>query len=428
MKGLFWKFRGRAGGQSLAETAIFLPVIIFMLLGVVEVSNLLVTQNRVSAAARAATGFAATNFTGDEWTDTDAWSDAMVRVARNNVTDTLDLDEQRWDIWTIKATVNDMGDGFTQWEDIHAFGDNAVMTQDEWKNANVEGDVLTALRENGDDLTKDLEIVATVAYHNRQSLLGLKAYNLGEFTRIRGLNVMRVAPKPDTAGCALFPISLFIENLSLYPENYAGTMVDNATMYESNPAPGGWTYPTTPPVYNDNPYDHSSFPFAVGGHTLKEANRGDIFEAREKNFPATLGAFGWITWDGKTDSGSLSASLDYPGNLSLVKPPPTGMINYENPYDPKDYIPSIGDWAQGATGAMNSSSVVADLEHYVNEGLVVQIVVFDQVQAAGANFNYRIAGFALVKLVAFQKTGSEPGILVEFIDWGKQCERQLANK
>lgn len=433
MNTLLQKYRERVAGQSLVETAIFLPVIIILLLGVVEVSNLLVTQNRVSAASRAATGFAATNFTGDEWEETDVWSGAMVRVARNNVTETLDLDENRWDIWTIKGTVNNAGDGFDEWTAIHAFGKNAVMTTAEWDNANIQGDVIAALNESGTVSADKLQIAATVAYHDRHSLLGLNAFNFGELTRVRGLNVMRVEPEPPYLGCALFPISIYYQNISLYPQNFAGTMRAGGEMYD----PTAWFHPGNPGAYNDNPYDHSGFPWAVGGHLLEEALSGDIFEARETNDQTVLGAFGWLTWDGSTSSSSLAPSLAYPGNLSLIMDengnPPPGKVNYDNPHDPyvdstdstlKDLIPNPGDWVQGSTGDMASMRDIMD--SYVEFGRPMQIVVFDDVEGTGSNFNYRIAGFAIVKLVAYQDSGNDKRILVEFVEWGKSCKAQIA--
>ena len=45
-------------GQSLVEVALFFPIFIILLAGLVEVSQLLITQNRVSSAARAGARFA----------------------------------------------------------------------------------------------------------------------------------------------------------------------------------------------------------------------------------------------------------------------------------------------------------------------------------------------------------------------------------
>ena len=45
-----WKEKG----QSLVEVALFLPIFIIVLAGLIEVSQLVITQNRVSQAARTA--------------------------------------------------------------------------------------------------------------------------------------------------------------------------------------------------------------------------------------------------------------------------------------------------------------------------------------------------------------------------------------
>ena len=52
--------RSQARGQSLVEAALFFPILIFILAGLVEVSNLLMTQNRVTTSSRMAAGFGAT--------------------------------------------------------------------------------------------------------------------------------------------------------------------------------------------------------------------------------------------------------------------------------------------------------------------------------------------------------------------------------
>lgn len=422
MKALYKKHHQTDSGQSLVEVAIFLPVIIILLLGVVEVSNLLVTQNRVSAASRAATGFAATNIVGDEWKDVDTWSSSMVDVARNNVTETLELDENRWDIWTIKAKVNGDASGFDEWTAVHAFGFNTVMSEAEWQAADIQGDVFAALQESGTP-AQDLEVAATVAYHDRKSILGLDAFNLGPVTRIRGLNVMRVDPEPAYLSCDIFPISIYFNNISLYPTNFDGTLAANEETYD----PSDWD-PGNPGAYSDDPYDHSGFDLAVGGHPLINATRGDIFEAREQNSPNTIGAFGWLTWDGSTSGDDLARSMTYPGNLSLHLPPPANKVNYDNPHDPfvnsndhkkKDLVLNTNDWIQGYTG--NTNKVQGILEELAKSRKPIQIVVYDETEGTGAGYNYKIAGFVVVKVVGYRTTKSDKRILIEFVRWGNDC-------
>ena len=68
-------------GQSLVEVALFLPILIILLAGIVELSQLVITQNRVSNAARAATRFGANG--GED--------EGIVIVALDTVTQTLDI-------------------------------------------------------------------------------------------------------------------------------------------------------------------------------------------------------------------------------------------------------------------------------------------------------------------------------------------------
>ena len=96
-------------GQSLVEVALFMPIFIFILAGVVEVGNLMNTQNRVTTASRVAAGFGASNFNRNDWANT---ADAMGDVALNTVTETLDLSADLWDIWSIHAITNEDGTGF----------------------------------------------------------------------------------------------------------------------------------------------------------------------------------------------------------------------------------------------------------------------------------------------------------------------------
>jgi hypothetical protein len=212
----FWQRQGRSG-QSLVETALFLPLIILLLAGAVEVSNLLVTQNRVTTASRVGTGFAAANLRGEDWLSLDpltGWPAQVAAVSRNNVTETLDLDPARWDIYTVKARLSRNGDFDPAtggaWSSYHAWGDEQTYSLAAWSGAEerIKQDIIEALDDTSVVPSEGLELVATVAYHDRNSVLGLNAYNLGAFTRVRGLTVMRVLRRlpADTDRRPLRPI------------------------------------------------------------------------------------------------------------------------------------------------------------------------------------------------------------------------------
>ena len=90
-------------GQSMVEVALALPIFLILIAGVIEVSNLLNTKNRIATAARASTRFAAGGGQNPQI------------VAVISVTDTLDLSEDVWDIWIIKGTFNEQTGQFTDW-------------------------------------------------------------------------------------------------------------------------------------------------------------------------------------------------------------------------------------------------------------------------------------------------------------------------
>ena len=74
--------------------------------GVVEVSNLLITQNKVLTASRMAAGFGAANYVRNDWTAANGTADAMGDVALNTVTQTLELSPDLWDVYSIRALTN----------------------------------------------------------------------------------------------------------------------------------------------------------------------------------------------------------------------------------------------------------------------------------------------------------------------------------
>ena len=429
---LFNRFRRDNLGQSLTETAIFLPVIIILLAGVVEVSNMLVTQNRVSTASRAATGFGATNFTGEEWDDTAAWSEAMAQVALNNVTETLDLNPSRWDIYTIKASLNQEGTGWAEWVPVHAFGFNIVMSADEWTNTmpQVQQDVLEALDESNVSLVNSdaLGVVATVAYHHRESLLGLDAFDLGPVTRIRGLNVMRVDEPAPYIGCDLFPVAIKFENPSLYPTNYTGSWLSPYEPRQFFPEPDAFWSPDPGPEYKlddantDEFVPTAPFPANYPGVPLQQSRRGNLHYARQQDGP---GGFGWLKWRENDNSAQdLKDSITYPGNYREKYPGSELDMNQGgfgfNTGNGNGAL-ERDEWVYVSTGTVNSNDIRDLLDDYV-DGRALRFVVYDQRFASGQNDIYRVAGFALVNIVGYQFTGSEKWMTLEFIEWNNSCD------
>ncbi|HZD11125.1 MAG TPA: TadE/TadG family type IV pilus assembly protein [Candidatus Binatia bacterium] len=421
-------------GQSLVETALFLPILIILLAGAVEVSNLLVTQNRVTTAARAATGFGAANFDGDDWEDPNVWAIPMANVARNNVTDTLDLSPDLWDIYTVKATLNPEADAFEEWNAQHAYGDNLVTSDTEWLNmeAQVKDDVLEAL----DPSQNGLEVVATIAFHDRHSLLGLNAFDLGAFTRVRGLSVMRVSKDNPYTVCSAFPIAVSLYNNSVWPAGSPNVPEgDEEFPFETSGNYGGQNYHwsgwpnTDPPIYEVGNTDQ--FPANVAGESITQAQPGYLYLTKQATESDSSG-FGWLRWIHETAGGggcgsnsscALADSLEYPGNADTYHWEPWSNDGIDR-FDPVNV----------STGAVSSAKDIM-AEHVDIIGRTLKLIVFTPSNIRGGDWNgdhmatggtgsdlhYEIYGFVTVKVLAWYLPGNGNWLLFEFVSWSDTC-------
>jgi len=156
-------------GQSLAEVTVMLPLIIALLAGVIEVSNILIAQNRVTTAAGAATSFAVTNFRED--TLPNGWDTAMAKVALNSVRNTPQESPDMWDFAVIRAqTAQDESDGsiyFASWEMALPNGSDGMPSSEELQNM-----VLDEVGADG----YDLDLIITVAHGQYDSILNLDSF------------------------------------------------------------------------------------------------------------------------------------------------------------------------------------------------------------------------------------------------------------
>ena len=115
------------------------------------------------------------------------------------------------------------------------------------------------------------------------------------------------------------------------------------------------------------------------------------------------GNFGWMAWDGCTDTPCLCVNLDC-GPLQ----------GYTNAHDPNDHELSICDWVQGSTGVVNAQCVREDLDRWLNRPIT--IIVWDASELAGANVNYHVSGFAKFILRDYHLP-HENVIWGEFVEW-----------
>lgn len=425
----------RSKGQSLVETALFMPILLILLAGVVEVSNFLVTQNRVSTAARVGTGYGASHFIGDQWNDPSVWSSAIVNTAKESVTDTLDMAPELWDIWAIKGTLNPESTGFVQWDAEHAqVGD--VVSDAQWSamESKIQSDVLAALNPS----ERGLEIVATVAFHHRASILGLNILNFGPLKRIRGLSVMRVDPLAESDSCDAFPIAVSLNNRSVYPNGTEDIPEGNEEYpFASGNNYGGQNYywygrdeGASYPIYEVG--DTEQFKYNTPGVALAHASPGDLFLTKQST-ESSGGGFGWLRWDQSQGSATpiLEASLDYPGNADTYYFPPPEKFSDDG----------LGQYDLVAihTGAVSAAKdeMEDNIANY-GEGRTLKLIIFTPpnmgenpgdingdgngtILEGGQNDRYEIWGFVVVRLIAWYLPGNNNWLLFEYVDFSKSC-------
>jgi hypothetical protein len=437
-------------GQSLAETALFLPILVVMLLGIVEVSTLLINQNRVTTAGRIAAGYGAANFDRADWADLAV---DMGSVARQTVTDTLDLSPDLWDIWSVYAQVNSSGTGFTTFDARHVFGSQLIVSEADWDSsveAQVQTNLLAELQSNGGDIS-GLEFVVSIPYHDSATFLNLPIWQWTGFKTISDLTAMRVDRPVAAGGCAPLPIAVRVDQFSAYPTDWPdGILHPGAAVGPEEfrfPPPGDFRVPNAfsswpRPTYLNNAaapdLDPTSYLKNVPGRSFLgvNPNSGYIFLAREDT--QTAGGFGWVSWDPDLPQGGsqqdLSASLiwdpdndiygdfkdKYPGSradLGTYTDIPPGY----GPSGNGDGSLDVGEWVRGSTGNMQSSADYV-FEHYVYTQRTITLLYYDMDNGkTGANAAFRVAGFVTAKLIGVGTTSTPKWMLFELINWSKSC-------
>ena len=142
------------------------------------------------------------------------------------------------------------------------------------------------------------------------------------------------------------------------------------------------------------------YPIALHVDSLANAEPGD--EITDVLNGSQSGNFGWLTWAGSPSTPNLTTSLTPPGNSTT----------YINPDFPTDRILSIGNWVQGKPGVSNSKKVRDALD--LLKTIDIRVPVWDQVRGQGANTDYRIFSFALIRILDYRLPG-QSRITVRFL-------------
>lgn len=403
-------------GQSLVEVALFFPVFLIMLAGLVEIANMLVTQNRVTSATRSSTRFAA-----------DGGEDAgMSTVLLNTVTQTLSLNDTVWDIWAIRGEVNEAGNAIVpaSWSFSHIYGISNTVHFPNVDEEQLQEQILDELMrdEYGNlrpDIASDIKFVATYAIHDIDSILGLDSVpQLAGLQSIRSLTVMRIIgfSTEATNGCDAFPIGVSEGLRSVTPPNTGGNPF---------PQPNEFQYPLSAPVY-------ANFIHHTPDMALSQASEGDLFKIHTG---LGSGSFAWLIWNTfvPNNEAQLRNSLTWPGNsrnYSSTAPgavPPGhshGVFGYLEPGDPTDNQMHIGDWVAGNSSPANSNNLQNILRDHIDNQRTLRFPIWNST----ANGNYRVNGFAVFRLVGYHLTtggADSTWILAEFIRLDSSCGQVL---
>ena len=406
-------------GQSLTEVALFLPLFIVLISGLAEVGQYLLTANRVSTAARASARFAA-----------NGGQDEGVRdIALNTVTQTLPLDEDLWDLWSIRGSVNVSGTGFNDdWAFEHIYGVGATETYSEVNEVALQKMVLDELQKD-DTGTEQQVIAAGVEFagsyvsYDAESILGLNQF-LGEFFTVTDLNIMRTFPyEPNTNGCTAFPIMVGDGVRSVTDPD------DDSDVETDFPDADQFHHPADPPSYGDFTLHDPNLPF-------ESASEGDVFYLK---LGSGSGSFGWAFWNtyNSANAPDLAASLSWPGNSTDYTSEGSGpwpqelvdqygtdkpVVGYINPNDITDSSLGLTDLVSVKTGSVNSSDVNAALVSHIDNERVLRVMVWDESVGTGVNTTYKIKRFVLVRLIGYRlQGGNDSWILAEFIRIDESC-------
>jgi hypothetical protein len=401
-------------GQSLVAAALAAPIFLFIMVGLVEVVQLAVTQNQVSTAARNAARYSAN---GGE--------DAGIRNSvLNTITETLSLSSGVWDIWSIRAAVENDGSILTDtFAFNHIYGDgltgdyavtNSAAFKDELRNH-----IQEELKKDGTatvigNLGADLDVTGVYILHDIETILGLNILpNLTGSNTISGYSVMRRASLASsvytTGGCyGVFPIVL---------ENQVQTVTESeydslAFVHPSPAAKPAWETLSIQP----------SSPMPLAG-----AQEGNIFKL---NLGTGIANFDWLKWNaditGINPPGDsiLATSLLWPGNSNDYNdygdPPGGGAFRgFADANDSDDREMHIGDWIAEDTlsGGFAGAGVTPKLQEHIDKERTLRLVLWDE-STSGYNSNrFQVSGFGIFRIKAY---GAD-WLLLEFVRHDSSC-------
>ena len=416
-------------GQSLTEVALVLPIILLIIAGLVEISNLIVSQSRVDTGARIAVRFGAQG----------GVDEGIRAVLLQAVTPTLDLNPERWDVYVIRAVVDASGSAYVpgSWQMVSVYGLQMTRPLTDINQAAVQAEVLNNLQQDsGSTVAANQQLVGVMAFHNVESLLGLDVFLRG-LNSVRAFAVMSVAPAASalqTNGCNAFPLAIEVGARSL---NGAGEFPDYGT-YEypddSDDKPNLVNYlfaglvPPPASMLNASPRYLFVVPFngATAGNTAPSAGKFDLVR--------------WDWANALTMATAAQQSLAWPGNTAAsCTNPAAGDPGWEHPVlgCALDSELHAGDPVRVSTAAITGSSDNAmkdELAAHVARERTLRVLLFDRTAppppvaalGLGPDDMRKVSGFAIIRPLGFNlEPGDANWILFEFLGLDTSCGQQL---
>lgn len=135
----------------------------------------------------------------------------------------------------------------------------------------------------------------------------------------------------------------------------------------------------------------SLYPLAISSQVLGSPQEGQAFQKIPTD--SGDGNFSLMSWTGKNDTNTFADSLLPPGNSNT----------YINHNDPTDHKVDIGDWVQGSPGVKNANKIRTNLNVLLNQEIIVP--VWGTQEGKGANYNYLVQQFAIIRLQEYQLNG-----------------------
>lgn len=429
MKRILYLFRQNQQGQGLVEAALIVPILLIIMIGVIEVSHLAITQNRLNTAARAGARFGANGGEDAGILQTHIWA----------ITNTLPLDEAVWDIWVIRGNVDELrlippdefsfthvyGLGETQ-----RFTDTNTVTFTNQLRLQIEEQLQLDVDNDPSGDSSGLRFVGVYSLHDVQTILGLDVIpDLVGLQTMRGYSVMRraavSAAVEQTTGCrGVFPI--IVEQ-----------GVRTITQAEYDVIYPNFTYPTgfNRPTWNE----FVRQPPAGTTVSLLDGIEGMVYKLNFDPDGFTPQSFNWLKWNtyltGLSSGNILATSLGWPGNsddydnhgdLPNAAPPDwphtyRGYAEVSNPTDKQlhggDFV--IEDNVSGSFGGLN---VQTALQNHVNEERVLRMVLWDHSSLTSGGVQYQVSGFAIFRILGYS---SNNWILLQLIRIDNSCGQTI---